>query len=75
MDPKYFALVQGALGVLCVVLAVVFLSKPQYLAVYTVVSGFGCSLIGNAFTGPNQVTRAKADEMVAKASIRPPADL
>lgn len=50
-------LLQGAVGVGCIVLAVVFLppSKPEYLAAYTAVSGFGFACLGNMKAGPNQV--------------------
>jgi hypothetical protein len=72
MEPRLLA--QGALGVGCVVLAVVFLQGPANLAAFTAVSGFGFSLLGNLWVGPNQVTKAEAVRMVeqAKADSYPP---
>lgn len=58
MSQRVEFLLQGALGVACIVLAVVFLppSKPEFLAAYTAVSGFGFACLGNLKAGPNQVT-------------------
>lgn len=70
MAPWVQMLVQGGAGVLCIVLAVVFLtSKPEHLPAYTAVSGFGFALLGRLMTGPGQETLT-ADERKALSQFR-----
>lgn len=69
-------LIQGALGVACVVCAVVFLSDPKLLAAYTLISGYGFGLLGRLMPGPNQMTvqaaNRLAEDRVAAALSEPP---
>lgn len=61
-------LIQGALGVACIVLAAVFLSgKPELMLM---VSNFGAMMLGRLIPGPGQVTERQAARMAEDAVAR-----
>lgn len=69
-------LIQGALGVGAIVLAFVFLSRPEHQLAFTAVSGYGFGLLGRLLPGPGQLTQREADrlaeERVARVLSDPP---
>lgn len=56
----------------CALFAVAYLFRDNAALVF-VLTNAGTGMLGTLLPGAGLVSKAKADEMVAKASIRPPA--
>lgn len=69
MDGKLVYIIQAIAGVACIVSAVLFLSKPEHLAMYTLVSNLGAGMLGNLAVGPGQLTRGQHERVVQQMKV------